>query len=121
MGDEPGQDDAGPSEEHSGSGGAGREEGRKKSGTIYRRGVQVSGKGAGNSRKGNARAFKAIGSFAGGQAHRAVRTPDGPRAHSGFGPSRGLKTYTNAVRKASVTVPKAAHDEFVKAIGSVIH
>jgi hypothetical protein len=92
------------------------EAGRKKSGLIYRRGVGSTGK----SRKGNARQFRAIGSFAGGHAHGAVRTPDGPRAHSSYGPSRGLRTYTNAVRKASTTVPKAAHDEFVKAVGRAL-
>lgn len=44
---------------------------------------------------------------------RAVRTPDGPRAHSGYSSSRGLNTYSNASRKASTSVPKAAHDQFV--------
>jgi hypothetical protein len=89
------------------------EGGRKKSGPIYRRGVTST---TGKSRKGNVRAFKAIGSFAGGQGHHAVRTPQGPRAHSGFGRSRGLKTYTDAVDKAKTAVPKAAHDEWTQAL-----
>src|SRR4029077_19835749 len=80
------------------------EGGRKKSGPIYRRGVTAT---TGKARKGNVRGFQAIGSFAGGQGHRAVRTPQGPRAHSGFGPSKGLKTYTDAVKKARTAVPKA--------------
>jgi hypothetical protein len=93
------------------------EGGRKKSGPIYRRGVTST---TGKSRKGNVRAFRTIGSFAGGQAHRAVRTPQGPRAHSSYGRSKGLKTYTDAVDKARTAVPKAAHDEFVKAIGRAL-
>jgi hypothetical protein len=88
------------------------EGGRKKSGSIYRRGVTST---TGRSRKGNARAFRGL-SFSGGQHAPAIRTPDGPRAHSRYGPSRGLKTYSNATRKASVTVPKAAHDQWTEEI-----
>jgi hypothetical protein len=51
---------------------------------------------------------------------RAVLTPSGPRARSSYGRSRGLNAYTNASRKASVTVPKAAHDQFVDEIRKVI-
>lgn len=72
------------------------EAGRHGSGAIYPR------KG---SRKG------------GGTVHgRAVLTPNGPRARSSYRSSRGLKTYSVASRKASTSVPKAAHDQFVAEI-----
>lgn len=51
---------------------------------------------------------------------RAVLTPRGPRAHSRYGRSRGLKTYSNAVDKARTTVSKAGHDQLVDEIGRAI-
>lgn len=51
---------------------------------------------------------------------RALRVPGGFRAWSSYGRSRGLNTYSTASRKASVTVPKAAHDQFVAEIRRVL-
>lgn len=93
------------------------ESGRRSTGPIYRRGLTAT---TGASRKGNARAFRAIVSFAGGQGHGAIRTPEGPRARSSYKPSRGLKTYSKATRKASVDVPKAAHEQFLQEVASVM-
>lgn len=54
-------------------------------------------------------------------AGRALLTPNGPRASSSFGRSRGLKTYSDASKKAQTTVPKAAHDQFVEEVGKALH
>jgi hypothetical protein len=43
---------------------------------------------------------------------RAVLTPNGPRARSSYGSSRGLRTYTDAVKEAQREVPKAAAKQF---------
>lgn len=43
---------------------------------------------------------------------RAVLTPHGPRARSSYGPSRGLDTFSDAVRDAQRSVPKAAVEQF---------
>lgn len=73
------------------------ESGRRNSGRIYpRRG----------GRKGDA----AVG-------RRAVRTPQGPRARSSYGRSRGLGTFKDAVKLAERRVPKAAHGQLVVEIG----
>jgi hypothetical protein len=42
----------------------------------------------------------------------AVRTPDGLRASSSYGRSRGLNTFTDAVQEAEHEVPKAAAAQF---------
>lgn len=51
---------------------------------------------------------------------RAVLTPLGPRARSSYKRSRGLHTYSNATRKASVSVPKAYHDQMLDEIRRVL-
>lgn len=51
---------------------------------------------------------------------RAVLTPGGPRAWSRYGRSRGLKTYSNAIDKARVTVGKAGHEQFEDEIRKVL-
>lgn len=75
------------------------EAGRHSSGAIFPRRGGRKGRGPGGGRGGP-----------------AVRTPAGPRARSSYGRSRGLKTYSTATRKASTTVPKAAHQQFVAEI-----
>lgn len=47
---------------------------------------------------------------------RALTVPGGVRSRSRYGPSRGKHTATEASRQAQTTVPKAAHDQFVKEI-----
>lgn len=42
----------------------------------------------------------------------AVRTPDGPRAGSSFGPSSGLDVYRDASRDAQRLAPEAMHEAF---------
>lgn len=76
------------------------EAGRHSSGAIYPRRGRSKGRGV-----------------VGG---RALMTPDGPRARSSYRSSRGLKTYSTASRKASVSVPKAAHDQFIAEIRKVV-
>lgn len=51
---------------------------------------------------------------------RAVLTPGGARAYSRYGRSRGLKTHTNAVRKASTTVSRAMHEQFESELGRIL-
>jgi hypothetical protein len=46
-------------------------------------------------------------------------TPRGPRRSFRSGPSRGLRTITNAQRKATTVVPKAAHQALVVKLGQV--
>lgn len=81
------------------------ESGRHTTGPIFPKG------GTNRTRRGNAKQFGKLASFAAGQGHRAVKTPDGPRAHSSYKPSRGLGTFSDAVRKAQQTVPDAAADQ----------
>jgi len=52
---------------------------------------------------------------------RAVLTPDGPRARSTSKPSRGLNTYTDAVRDARRSVPKAAAKQFTAEVRKAVH
>jgi hypothetical protein len=84
------------------------ESGRKKSGQIWRRGAHVTKGGRSTTRRGSAKRFNG-----------AVRTPDGPRARSSYGPSRGLKTASEAKRKARTSVPKAYHGQFVNELGRI--
>jgi hypothetical protein len=79
--------------------------GRQGSGRIYPRGVTAKG----NSRKGR-----------GHQTHRAVMTPNGPRAHSSYGHSRGLGTFDDALNMAQIKVPEAASDQFDVEIGRAL-
>jgi hypothetical protein len=79
--------------------------GRHGSGPIYPRGVTAKGRG----RKG-----------VGHQAHRAVKTPNGPRAHSSYGHSRGLGTFDDALSMAQIKVPEAASDQFDVEIGRAL-
>jgi hypothetical protein len=51
---------------------------------------------------------------------RALMTPLGPRAASRYGPSRGLDTYTDAVKKAERSVPKAAFRQIQAEIGKAL-
>jgi hypothetical protein len=67
------------------------QEGRHGSGAIYPRGGKRKGKGT--------------------LAHRAVKTPSGPRAHSSYGHSRGLGTFDDAVHTAQTKVPEAASNQ----------
>lgn len=76
------------------------EAGRRRSGPIYPRA---------GSRKG-------LGVTKG----RAVRTPEGPRARSSFKPSRGLNTFSDAVKDARREVPKAAAEQFRDEIRRVV-
>lgn len=76
------------------------EDGRKASGAIFPR----TGRG-----KGKTTAYR-----------RALATPAGPRARSSYRRSRGLKAYTAATKKASMEVPKAAHEQFVDEIRRVL-
>jgi hypothetical protein len=76
------------------------EDGRNKSGGIFPRAGNRKGKGT-----------------VGG---RAVMTPQGPRARSGFGPSRGLGTFTEAVNDAQREVPKAAARQFADEVRKVV-
>lgn len=50
---------------------------------------------------------------------RAVLTPLGPRAGSSYRQSRGLGTFTEAVKDAQREVPKAAAKQFTAEIGRV--
>jgi hypothetical protein len=88
---------------------------------------EIFPKRAGN--KGRRRVAKSAIGRAGGIAainaasgtRRAVSLPDGEaRAHSSYGPSRGLKAYTDAEKKAQQTVPKAAHEQWVQEIAKVV-
>lgn len=76
------------------------EEGRKASGSIFPKSGRRAGSGA--------------------TYGRALNTPMGPRARSSYSRSRGLKAYTNATKKASVEVPKAAHEQFLDEIRRVL-
>lgn len=51
---------------------------------------------------------------------RALLTPAGPRASSSYGPSRGLNTYTDAVKDARRSVPKAAAAQFRAEVARVV-
>jgi hypothetical protein len=51
---------------------------------------------------------------------RAVLTPQGPRASSSYGPSRGLNTFDDAVEDARRTAPKAAAEQFRAEIAKVV-
>jgi hypothetical protein len=88
---------------------------------------EIFPKKAGN--KGRRRVAKSAIGRAGGLAvirqaagtRRAVSLPGGEaRAHSSYGPSRGLKAYTDAEKKAQQTVPKAAHEQWVQEIAKVV-
>jgi hypothetical protein len=50
---------------------------------------------------------------------RAVMTPQGPRASSSYGASRGLNTFTDANKDARREVPKAAAKAFYAEVGRV--
>lgn len=76
------------------------EAGRRQSGAIYPRT---------GARKGKGTVYR-----------RAVMTPQGPRARSSYRPSRGLGTYTDAVRDARVKVPKAAFRQFQVEVGKLV-
>lgn len=51
---------------------------------------------------------------------RALLTPAGPRASSSYGPSRGLRTFTDAVSEAKRKVPEAAEKQFRAEVARVI-
>ncbi len=51
---------------------------------------------------------------------RAVLTPQGPRARSSYGPSRGLGTVRDAFKKAHRDVPKAAAQQFHAEVARVV-
>jgi hypothetical protein len=51
---------------------------------------------------------------------RAVLTPGGPRASSTSTPSKGLGTYTDAVKDAQRRVPEAAFRQFQSEISKVV-
>ncbi len=51
---------------------------------------------------------------------RAVLTPQGPRASSSYGPSRGLGTFSDAVDTARREVPQAAAKEFRAAVARAV-
>lgn len=77
------------------------ESGRKKSGPIY-------------PKKGNS---KGKGLVAG----RAVMTPKGPRARSGYGPSKGLNTLSDASTAIEGVAGKTAFKELQSEIGRIIN
>lgn len=93
------------------------ESGRKNSGDIYPR------SGSGRGTKGSGQKFRrAVTSFTHGQHAPAIKFSNGDYvAHSRYGRSRGVKTYSRATKKASTTVPKAAHEQFVAEVGKVLH
>jgi hypothetical protein len=50
----------------------------------------------------------------------AVRTPQGLRARSSYGRSRGLNTFTDAVKDAQREVPKAAAKQFREEVARAV-
>lgn len=76
------------------------ESGRQQSGPIYPRGGARKGRGPVRGR--------------------AVRTPQGIRARSSYGPSRGLDTFSDAVRDARRDVPKAAAKQFTDEVRRIV-
>jgi hypothetical protein len=78
--------------------------GRKKSGQIMRvREVQRT------TRAGNVRTRK-VRVVEGGRSGGAVLTPQGPRASSTYGPSRGLRVIARTAKRAEQVVFDAAQD-----------
>jgi hypothetical protein len=49
---------------------------------------------------------------------RALSTPEGPRAGSHYGPSRGIGVYRDASHAAQAKVPRAVHEEWQGVIRS---
>lgn len=76
------------------------DKGRKASGPIFPKAGKAKGKGV--------------------VAGRAVMTPMGPRARSGFGPSRGLDTLSDASRDIEQVAGKTAFKQLQSEIGRII-
>jgi len=83
------------------------DQGRKGSGPIYPRAATKRG-----SRRGRV--------AQGGRAGRAVMTPQGPRASSSYGPSKGFKVIGKTAARAADEAPKAAFRALQREIGRVV-
>lgn len=93
------------------------EKGRTKSGQIWRRGQRTTKSGRVVSFRGKR---SSATSFAEGEHAPAVLTPYGPRARSSYKRSRGLNTFTDAVKQAQREVPKAAAKRFTQEVAKVV-
>jgi len=64
---------------------------------------------------------KSSGSIKPKRRHEAVVTPDGPRAHSSYGKSRGVKSVTRAQQQVDAVAGRATDEAVRRELARVVH